>query len=450
MYLLFDTIFINGGVFFMKKISTAADTKEITLTIYNGGFGAVKEKRTIHMEGEEREIIFADVAQQIETDSLIVEGVNIQEFNYDFDLVDKDKLLRKYIDKEVYLKDRRTGDKKQCRLLSVEGAGRCVLEDTDTKEIYLDTQSEIILPSLPSGLIIKPALVWKTDGRSADEVQVSYLSGGFKWTANYVVELKAGTLNLIGWAEIENKCGMSFENAKIKLIAGEVNRIKDEEDEIDSRYYVCESAAAPQAEEKAFFDYHMYTLNQQTTLKDNQSKQICILSGNQIPYKQYYQLDLHEEKADVIVEFINCKDDGLGVAMPKGKIKLYKEDEADASLEFIGEDQIEHTSNDESIKLSIGKAFDIAFEYSEVDRKKVSGFEHYKYDCIIRNHKNTEAEIRFEPYVWGAWEMVESSHEFTKKTATQLEYRLSMPAASEVLVQFEYKIDRRTEVVVKK
>lgn len=434
----------------MKKISTAADTKEIALTIYNGGFGAVKEKRTIHMEGEEREIIFADVAQQIETDSLIVEGVNIQEFNYDFDLVDKDKLLRKYIDKEVYLKDRRTGDKKRCRLLSVEGAGRCVLEDTDTKEIYLDTQSEIILPSLPSGLIVKPALVWKTDGRSADEVQVSYLSGGFNWTANYVVELKAGTLNLIGWAEIENKCGMSFENAKIKLIAGEVNRIKDEEDEIDSRYYVCESAAAPQAEEKAFFDYHMYTLNQQTTLKENQSKQICILSGNQIPYKQYYQLNLHEEKADVIVEFINCKDDGLGVAMPKGKIKLYKEDEADASLEFIGEDQIEHTSNDESIKLSIGKAFDIAFEYSEVDRKKVSGFEHYKYDCIIRNHKNTEAEIRFEPYVWGAWEMVESSHEFTKKTATQLEYRLSVPAASEVLVQFEYKIDRRTEVVVKK
>lgn len=434
----------------MKKISTSADTKEIALTIYNGGFGAVKEKRTIHMECEEREIIFADVAQQIETDSLIVEGVNIQEFNYDFDLVDKDKLLRKYIDKEVYLKDRRTGDKKRCRLLSVEGAGRCVLEDTDTKEIYLDTQSEIILPSLPSGLIVKPALVWKTDGRSTDEVQVSYLSGGFNWTANYVVELKAGTLNLIGWAEIENKCGMSFENAKIKLIAGEVNRIKDEEDEIDSRYYVCESSAAPQAEEKAFFDYHMYTLNQQTTLKDNQSKQICILSGNQIPYKQYYQLDLHEEKADVIVEFINCKDDGLGVAMPKGKIKLYKEDEADASLEFIGEDQIEHTSNDESIKLSIGKAFDIAIEYSEVDRKKVSGFEHYKYDCIIRNHKNTEAEIRFEPYVWGAWEMVESSHEFTKKTATQLEYRLSVPAASEVLVQFEYKIDRRTEVVVKK
>ena len=324
------------------------------------------------------------------------------------------------------------------------------MEDSETKEIYLDTQAELVLPSLPSGLIVKPALVWKTDGKAAEDVLVSYLSGGFTWTANYVVELKDGTLNLIGWAEIENKCGMSFENAKIKLIAGEVNRFKDDEDEIDSRYYVCESAAAPQAEEKAFFDYHMYTLNQRTTLKDNQSKQICILSGNQIPYKQYYKLDLHDEKADVIVEFINRKDDGLGIAMPKGKIKLYKEDEADGSLEFIGEDHIEHTAKDETLKLSIGKAFDIAFEYSEVDRKKAAGFEHYTYECIIRNHKNTEAEISFEPYVWGIWEMVKSSHEFIKKTATQLEYRLSVPADSEVIVRFEYKIDRRAEVVVKK
>ena len=434
----------------MAKITTCEDTKEIALTIYNGGFGAVKERRTVLLENGVTELIYADVSQKIETDSLIVDGINILEFNYDFDLVDRDKLLRKYIDKEVYLKDRKTGDKKNCRLLSVECGGRCVLEDSETKEIYLDTQAELVLPSLPSGLIVKPALVWKTDGKAAEDVLVSYLSGGFTWTANYVVELKDGTLNLIGWAEIENKCGMSFENAKIKLIAGEVNRFKDDEDEIDSRYYVCESAAAPQAEEKAFFDYHMYTLNQRTTLKDNQSKQICILSGNQIPYKQYYKLDLHEEKADVIVEFINRKDDGLGIAMPKGKIKLYKEDEADGSLEFIGEDHIEHTAKDETLKLSIGKAFDIAFEYSEVDRKKAAGFEHYTYECIIRNHKNTEAEISFEPYVWGIWEMVKSSHEFIKKTATQLEYRLSVPADSEVLVRFEYKIDRRTEVIVKK
>lgn len=435
---------------YMRKITSSIDTKEIALTIYNGGFGAVKEIRTVNMDGNETELVYADVAQKIETDSLIVEGLNILEFNYDFDLVDRDKLLRKYIDKEVFLKDRKTGERKSCRLLSVEGAGRCVLEDNESKEIYLDTQSEIVLPSLPSGLIVKPALVWKISETNTDEVKVSYLSEGFSWNANYVIELKNQTLNITGWAEIENQCGMTFENARIKLIAGDVNRIQNEDKDYELKMYVCESSAAPQAEEKAFFDYHMYTLKHLTTLKDNQTKQINILGGSEIPFKQYYKLDLHEEKADIIVEFQNIKESGLGIAIPKGKIKLYKADDADNSLEFIGEDSIDHTPKDEAIILTIGKAFDITFDYTEIDRKKLSGFEHYKYECVIKNHKDADAEIHFEPYVWGTWEMVTSSHEYAKLASNQIEYTIIVPADSAMKVEFEYRIDRRTEVVIKK
>ncbi len=434
----------------MRKISSSIDTKDIALTIYNGGFGAVKEIRTINMVGNETELVYEDVAQKIETDSLIVEGLNVLEFNYDFDLVDRDKLLRKYIDKEVFLKDRKTSERKSCRLLSVESACRCVLEDNESKEIYLDTQSEIVLPSLPSGLIVKPALVWKIVETNTDEVKVSYLSEGFSWDANYVVELKNQTLNITGWAEIENQCGMTFENARIKLIAGDVNRIQDEDNDYGLKMYACESSVAPQAEEKAFFDYHMYTLNHLTTLKDNQTKQINILGGSEVPYKLYYKLDLHEEKADIIVEFQNIEESGLGIAIPKGKIKLYKADDADNSLEFIGEDSIDHTPKDEAIKLSIGKAFDISFDYTEINRKKLGGFEHYKYECVIKNHKDTDAEIHFEPYVWGVWEMVISSHEYVKKTSTQIEYTIIVPADSETKVEFEYRIDRRIEMVIKK
>lgn len=173
----------------MKKLSTATDTKEISLTIYNGGFGAVKETRALSLSGEETELVFADVSQQIEADSLLVEGLNVLEFNYDYDLVDRGKLLQKYIDKEVYLIDRTKGDKKSCRLLSVEHNGRCVLEDSSTKEIYIDTQAELVLPSLPSGLIVKPALVWIIAPSAAESVKVSYLSQGFNWSANYVIEL---------------------------------------------------------------------------------------------------------------------------------------------------------------------------------------------------------------------------------------------------------------------
>lgn len=435
----------------MKKLSTATDTQDISLTIYNGGFGAIKETRIVSLTGAEIELVFADVAQQIETDSLLVEGLNILEFNYDYDLVDKDKLLRKYIDKEVYLKDRKTGEKKSCRLLSVEGAGRCVLEDNTTKEIYIDAQEELVLPSLPSGLIVKPALVWKIAPTKTDSVKVSYLSQGFNWNANYVIELFEKTLNIAGWAEIQNQSGTTFENAKIKLIAGDVNRIKKDDDyDVEDRMYVCESAAAPQAEEKSFFDYHMYTLLNPTTLKDNQTKQINILNGSDIPYKRYYQLNMRDEKVNVIVEFANKKESGLGIAMPKGKIKFYKADEADNSLEFIGEDSIGHTPKDEDIKLTIGNAFDITFTYREVERKKIDGFEYYKYEYIIKNHKEEPAEVHFEHYAWGVWEMVSSTHEYTKKASGLIEFSVNVPADSEIKVDFEYKIDRRTEVIVKK
>lgn len=428
----------------MKKLSTAADTKNISLTIYNGGFGAIKETRIVNLTGDETELVFADVAQQIETDSLLVEGLNILEFNYDYDLVDRDKLLKKYIDKEVFLRDRKTGEKISCRLLSVEGGGRCVLEDNSTKEIYIDTQAEMVMPSLPSGLIVKPALVWKIAPGKTDNVKVSYLSKGFNWNANYVIELLGKTLNIAGWAGIENQSGTTFENTRIKLIAGDVNRIREEDgDGTEDRMCVYESTQVPQAEEKSFFEYHMYTLLHPTTLKDNQTKQINILNGLNIPYKRYYQLNTRDEKVNAIVEFANKKESGLGIAMPKGKIKLYKADEADNSLEFIGEDSIGHTPKDEDIKLTSGNAFDITFTFKEVERKKIGNFEHYKYEYIVKNHKEEQAEVHFEHYVRGVWKMVSSSHEYSKKTSGMIEFSNNVPPDSEIKVEFEYKIDRR-------
>jgi hypothetical protein len=436
----------------MKKISTATDTNDISVTIYNGGFGAVKETRKVSLTGNETELIFADVAQRIESDSLLVEGLNILEFNYDYDLVDRGKLLKKYIDKEVYLMDRKTGEKKSCRLLSVEGSGSCVLEDTVSKEIYIDARAELVLPSLPSGLIVKPALVWKIAPTTTDSLKVSYLSQGFNWNANYVVEVLENTLNIAGWAEIENQSGTTFENARVKLIAGDVKRIIEDDDDYDRpnmRMYESMSLPDQQAEEKSFFDYHMYTLFNPTTLKDNQTKQINILTAKSVPYKRYYRLDMREDKVNVVIEFANKKASGLGLAMPKGKIKLYKVDEADNSLEFIGEDSIGHTPKDEDIKLTIGNAFDITFEFNEVDSRRVNGFEHHKYECLIKNHKDEVAQVHFDHYAWGVWEMVSSSHDYNKNTSSLIEFSVTVPADSEAKVSFEYKIDRRTEVVVK-
>lgn len=240
----------------------------------------------------------------------------------------------------------------------------------------------------------------------AETVKVSHLSQAY-WSANYVVELLQNTLNIAGWAEIQNQSGTTFENAKVKLIAGDVNRIM-EEDDYDSplRVYEAQAMPAPQAEEKSFFGYHMYTLFNRTTLKDNQTKQINILNGQSVPYKRYYRLNMNEDKVNAVIEFANTKESGLGLAMPKGKIKLYQADDADNSLEFIGEDSIGHTPKDEEIQLIIGNAFDITFEYNEVERKRINGFEHFKYECVIKNHKEEASEVRFEhtePGVLGKW-----------------------------------------------
>ncbi|MCM8901556.1 DUF4139 domain-containing protein [Caldicoprobacter algeriensis] len=435
----------------MRKLCTSADTKEVSLTIYNGGFGAVKEVRKVCLTGEETELVFADVAQHIETDSLLVEGLNVLEFNYDYDLVSRDKLLQKYVDKEVWLVKRESGEKRKCRLLSVEEGGRCVLEDYATKEIYIDSQAEIVLPSLPSGLIVKPALVWKIAPSKTDTVRVSYLSRGFKWIANYVVELSENVLNIAGWAEIKNESGATFENAKVKLIAGDVNRVNKGG---RFRYFdgeVCVNEATKcYAEEKSFFDYHMYTLLHPTTLKNNQTKQINILSGSNVPYKKYYQLNMYEEKVNIVVEFANTKESGLGVPVPKGKVKLYKMNEDDGSLEFIGEDFIDHTPKDESIKLRIGNAFNITFDCIEVERKKVNGFEHHRYEYTIKNHKGEPAEVHFEHEIRGVWEMVSSSHDYVKKSSDKIEFVVSVPADDEIKVSFEYKVDRRIEVMLRK
>ncbi len=192
----------------------------------------------------------------------------------------------------------------------------------------------------------------------------------------------------------------------------------------------------------------MYTLTNLTTLKDNQTKQINILNGTDVPYKRYYYLDTYEDKANIVIEFANKGECGLGIPMPKGKVKLYKEDQADNSLEFIGEDEIDHTPKDEDIKLTIGNAFDITFDFKQVDRRKLGGFEYHAYECTTENHKEEAAEIHFDHGIWGVWEMVSSTHEYEKKTSNLIAFTVNVPADSKLQVCFEYRVDRRLQVTI--
>jgi hypothetical protein len=284
-----------------------------------------------------------------QTDSILVKSVDILEMNYEYDLVNKTKLLEKYLDQTVYLQQK-SGAREPFRLLSVSHG--LVLEHVETREIVLDPTEQLVLPSLPAGLIVRPALVWKIRPAVSEAIEVSYLTRGFSWTVNYVMNLRDTRLSLTGWVEIKNETGTVFSNARIKLIAGEVKRIEKDEDDIIRPTYdmrIVESSIDQSFEEKEFADYHMYTLQGRTTLKNEQTKQIQLFQADDVPCETYYEYRTGGKRANIMVKFENNEANRMGIPLPKGIIKVYQEDAADGQHEFIGEDEIDHTPRNESV-----------------------------------------------------------------------------------------------------
>ncbi len=433
----------------MDYISTMGNTKDLSITVYNNDFGVVKEKRNIDISRETDIIQYLDVAQLIETDSIIVDGVEVIELNYDYDLVNKEKLMEKYLDKIITLYDKEEKTREQYKLLSVKGG--LVLEKADTKEIIINPEGEIILPKLPSELIVKPALIWRITPTDAKEINVSYITKGLSWTANYVITLGEKDFVLAGWVNIENNSGTTYENATLKLIAGEVKRIKDD-DEVQyiREDNICYSESpSPNFVEDSFADYHMYSLQHRTTLKNNQSKQINFINADRVGYHKYYDFGRHEENAKIIVEFENNSDNRLGMPFPKGNIKVYKEDSKDGNLEFTGEDRIKHTPKDEKVCLHIGEAFDVICERDRIDYEKTDGYDYEEYEFNIRNHKDEEIEAKISHYIYGHWDIVHSSDEFIKENSNEISYWVNVKANEEKVIKFKYKINKKVSVEVK-
>jgi hypothetical protein len=433
----------------MNYISTMKDGKELSITVYNNDFGVVKERRNISLNSDVDVMQYLDVAQLVEIDSIIVNGVQVLELNYDYDLVSKEKLMEKYIDKTILLYNREEKSKEEYRLLSA--AGGLVLEKVDTKEIVINPEGEIILPKLPGELIVKPALIWKIKPTDAKDIKVSYITKGLNWIANYVVTLEDKFFSLTGWVNIENNSGTAYEDAKLKLIAGEVKR--NAHNDYGSRIYeenICYSAeASPNFAEESFFDYHMYSLQHKTTLKNNQSKQINFINADKVPYRKYYEFESYEEKAKIMLQFENNIVNGLGMPIPKGNIKVYKEDSKDGNLEFIGEDRIEHTPKDEKITLHIGEAFDVICAKERTDFRRIDSYDYEEYEYRVSNHKEEEIEAKITHYIHGDWQMEFSSDNYVKENSNEITYWVNVREDEEKIITIRYKINRSVSVQVK-
>ena len=449
----------------------ADEQKQVSLTIYNQNLALVRDVRTMKIPEGTGTLRFADIASQIDATSVhfsvlpLSSSCTILEQNFEYDLVSSEKLLLKYLDKQIKV---RTKDDFQYEgaLASYDGNQLVLVMDREKGPVVMvnrENVKNVEFPQLPGGLITRPSLVWLVrSAKGGDQTaEVSYLTGGMNWRADYVVTVGKDekTISLNGWVTIVNTSGASYEDAGIKLIAGDVNRVAEaggRPQSLMKTAMAMDAVAAPQFEEKAFFEYHLYTLQRAATLKNNQTKQISLLFAPSIAAEKVYHYDgavqrwYHYDnwrqpantKVAVKMEFKNSEKNGLGIPLPQGKIRVYKAD-SDGTLQFIGEDSIDHTPKDERLDLLLGNAFDIVGERKITDHK-ILGTNLFRdsYEITIRNHKSEAVTVKAVERQWGDWKIVQNSMSFEKKDAGTVEFSIPVAKDGEARVTYvaEYKL----------
>jgi len=436
--------------------NTLAQNKEIGLTIYNNNLALVRDVRTLQLAKGTSQIKFQDVAAQIDPTSVYFasltapDKVEILEQNYEYDLVNATKILQKYIEQEIRL-ETKEGTAYSGTLLNASEKDVILREsDGGIKIVRREAVENMAFPKLPDGLITRPTLVWSINCQQAGKhkTEVGYLTNGIQWHAEYVgVANKDDTvLELSGWVSLDNKSGATYENAKLKLVAGDVHRAQEVRPFRKGRGYAEQMTVIDrsQFEEKAFFEYHIYTLQRPATVANNQIKQISLFSPTETKVNKTYSYDgaRDQKKVRVNLEFENRKKFGLGMPLPKGKVRVYKRDD-DKSLIFIGEDFIDHTPKDEKVRVYVGNAFDIVGERTQKDRKsvgKTSWQETWKIN--LRNHKDKAVRVTVIERLSFGWEILRNSHEYKKKNATSIEFVIEIAKDTEVVVEYVVRYNK--------
>jgi hypothetical protein len=432
----------------------------VAITIYNSNLGLVKDIRLIDLKPGVQELKFMDVAAKIDPTTVYIKSLvdgsslNILEQNYEYDLLSPQKLLEKYVGQKVELATLNPDTKKEeiveAVLLSTQGGNIFQIGD----KISIGHPGRILLSRIPENLIPQPTLVWLLENKLANhqKVEASYLTSGINWKADYVVVLNQAdtSTDITGWVTIDNKSGTAYQNALLKLVAGDIHRVQPEVRFDRMAPKAAAKEAVPQFKEEAFFEYHLYTLDRRTTIKDNQTKQMTLLDANQVPVKKlfifsgvpqyyFYRYDQRaKQKVGVFLELVNAKKDNLGMPLPKGTVRVYKQDR-DGGLQFVGEDQIDHTPKDEKFKLKIGEAFDVVGERVQTDYKRLADnlFE-VAFEVSLRNHKNEDIKVLVEEPIPGDWEMLSNSHPYEKVSARLI--RFDVPVGKDKEVKVKYRI----------
>src|SRR2546421_6716584 len=453
-----------------EQTTTARDRQSINITVYNSNLGLVRETRRLTLPAGRIALRFADVTAQIRPETVHLASLTaplslrILEQNYQYDLLNPAKLLDKFVGRDLTLVLRRYQNNTenfepvQATLLSNNGGqvwrinGQIVINPTNIAEMRF--------PDLPKNLVATPTLVWDLDNRETgtQNVEASYLTNGMNWRADYVLLVNADDTkgDLQGWVTLTNGSGASFEDARLQLVAGDVNRVSDGRNAAVAEY-MAKSRAADEAQfqEQGFFEYHMYTLQRPTTIRDNETKQVSLLEAAGFEVKKefvlngqrYYYTGYNnpgqaiKEKVGVFVQFRNSQQNKLGMPLPAGTIRLYKKDDK-GNQQFIGEDRIDHTPKDEDVRVKVGDAFDIVAERKQTDYKVIaSGHVYeYAYEIKIRNHKNGPATVIVNEPIGGDWEMVSSSYPAEKTAAFAARFKVPVEKDGEATLAYRVRV----------
>lgn len=451
-----------------EKVSTLADQKEVAVTIYNEQLALVKDLRTIQLGDGFNKLAFREVSAQMRPETAILrsldhpKGFRLIEQNFDFDLLTPQKLLEKYVGKNVRIvKVHPTTGKESLEdaiVLSVNSG--VVLRMGD--RIETGYPGRIIYDEVPDNLRDRPTLVISLNSGTnhKQDLQLSYLTGGLGWKADYVAELNETDefLDLAGWVTLTNQSGTTYKNAKLQLVAGDINQVREDMRIRRNELMMAKSVAKDRVQEmveEGLFEYHLYTLQRPTTIKNNQTKQVSLLSATNIPVKKefilkgydyYYRSsygDIGQKlKVGVYVEFKNKKSSNLGMPLPKGIVRVYKNDKS-GNAQFVGEDKIDHTPKNEKVKLKLGDAFDITADKKQTNFKKATAIGKYNYaytasfEVVLKNAKDEAVEVVVQEPIPGDWKMQKESHSHTKVAAGTAEWKIKVPAESKTKLTYD-------------
>src|SRR5512143_1379140 len=379
-----------------EKRTGLDDQTAVSVTIYNQDTALVKDKRKVKLKKGECRLAYRDVSARIRPETALLrsvthpEGFFLIEQNFDFDLLTPQKLLEKYVGKKVGVvrTNPATGQdtNEDAEVLSTNSG--VVLKMPDGR-IETGLPARFVFRDVPENLRDRPTLVTVLNSPADEpqELELSYLTGGLSWRADYVAELdpKDSQVSMNGWVTLTNASGTTYNDSNLQLVAGELHLVQPEVVQPMYMERAVAGAAAPKMAEEGLFEYHLYTLDRPTTIADNQTKQVALLSANSVPVKKdlvlegagyYYRMPegglATKLKVGVFIEFENREKTGLGIPLPKGIVRVYKRD-SKGRVQFVGEDRIDHTPKNEKVRLKLGEAFDVTAERKQTDFRKLGG-----------------------------------------------------------------------------